>query len=257
MRSILLSFVFCFALVSASECWTPKTYQLIVVKSVELMPVSFKNIMLQHQEEILSGAIRPDDQGEQAHRYNVATKSGFLRDRMEDLMNTLPKKIHDHTSFRLLAADFGRLAHYMADLNDPLVLSDADNREAQYRADFAIYAEKNVDKFPWIFDGHVDPLLEKSDFEDYFYAIAFHTEERYPRIGEAYFPNGVLISSDTFDYRSHPFGIASLSYSHSISNTVQVWFYIWRKAHGDTTYTPFYRKKNLPQRTQSSQRRQQ
>ena len=51
------------------------------------------------------------------------------------------------------------MAHYIADLNDPLVLSDEDPRETQYRADFAIYLEKNIELFPWIFDGHEPSIL--------------------------------------------------------------------------------------------------
>lgn len=242
MRSILLSLLILSFSYSVSEAWTSKTYQLIVVKSVQLMPASFRNVMLRHQEEILSGALQPDREAESAHKYNVSAKNGYLEDRMLALIKQIPKDIHDHHPFRLVAVDFGRVAHYIADLNDPLVLSDDDQREESYRADFAIYAEKSIPKFPWVFDGHENPLLEKSDFTDYFYSIAADAVRTYPRLGEAYFPNGTLVSSDTFDDRSHPFGIASLSYSHAISDTVQIWFYVWRKAHGDISYTPFYHK---------------
>jgi len=242
MRSMILSLIFVCCCYSESEAWTSKTYQLIVVKSVELMPASFRNIMKQHQEEILSGVLRPDSDGESVHQYNVTSKSGFLQDKLISLSQQIPVEIHDHHPFREIAVDFGRVAHYIADLNDPLILSDEDKKESTYREDFAVYAEKSIPKFPWIFDGHVNSLLEKSDFQDYFYSIASDTVQKYARIGEAYYPDGVLVSSDTFDDRSHPFGIASLSYSHSISDTVQLWFYIWRKAHGDISFTPFYKR---------------
>lgn len=225
-----------------AQAWTPKTYQVIVVKSVQLMPASFRHIMLNNKEQILSGCLNPDEAGEQEHRYDAGTKKGFLQDRILELTESIPRKIHDHVPFREVAVDFGRLAHYLADLNDPLILGDADSRESEYRADFARYLERNIDKFPWIFDGHENPILARSDLKDYFYSIAFNTVEKYPRLGEAYFPNGALVSSDTFDPKSHPFGIASLSYSHSIGNTVQIWFYVWRKSHGDIGHTPFYRK---------------
>ena len=225
-----------------AEAWTPKTYQLIVVKSVQLMPASFRHIMLNNKEQILSGCLNPDAAGEQEHRYDVRSKKGFLQDKILELTESIPRKIHDHVPFREVAVDFGRLAHYLADLNDPLILSDADARESQYRADFARYLERNMDKFPWIFDGHENPILARPDLKEYFYSIASNTVVKYPRLGEAYFPDGVLVSSETFDPKSHPFGIASLSYSHSITNTVQIWFYVWRKSHGDISHTPFYRK---------------
>jgi hypothetical protein len=122
---------------------------------------------------------------------------------------------------------------------------DSDSREPQYRIDFAIYLEKNIEKFPWIFDGHDHYLLEEDNLKEYIHQLALHVSTKYPRLGEAYFPQGRLVSSDTFDPRSLPFGIASLSYSHCITNTVQLWFHVWKKAHGDTTYTPLYKQKTL------------
>ena len=58
--------------------------------------------------------------------------------------NKVAKDIYNHVPFKLISQDFGRMSHYIADLNDPLLLSDADQREPQYRADFAIYLEKNI-----------------------------------------------------------------------------------------------------------------
>lgn len=242
MWRILIFLVLAFALAGAGECWTPKTYQLIVVKSVSLMPGSFKKIMLRHKEEILAGCLQPDKEPESRHTYDLKTRSGYLQDRIEALGAVIPKKIHDHVAFKEIARDFGSLSHYMADLNDPLIIGDADPREPQYGLDFAVYMEKSISQFPWIFDGHENPLLQSGQMKEYLYGIAATAVEKYDRIGEAYFPDGVLVSSDTFDWKSLPFGIASLSYSRSITTTVQMWFYTWRAAHGDVTVTPFFSK---------------
>lgn len=226
-----------------SEAWTAKTYQLVVVKSAKLMPLSFRNVMYHHKEELLTGCLKPDDLPESEHRYDVNTRSGYLQDRIVELTQAIPKKVYNHAPFAEIAVDFGRLSHYLADLNDPLVLSDADRREASYRNDFAEYQERNIDVFPWIFDGHENALLKKGQIESYIYEIAARSVASYRLLGDAYFPNGVLISSSTFDPRSLPFGIASLSYNHSISNTIQIWFYAWKKSNADLSYTPFYSKK--------------
>jgi hypothetical protein len=209
------------------------------------MPASFRNIMLQHKEQILAGSIRPDELPEVQHTYDVDTQTGYLQQQIVALSGQIPQKISTHVPFREIAEDFGRLSHYMADLNDPLILKDSDRRESTYRMDFAHYLEKNIDIFPWIFDGHEHPLLRKESELDYIQHIAFDTAKKYSLLGNAYYPNGSLVSSDTFDPRSLPFGIASLSFTHSISNTVQIWFYVWRKAHGDINYTPFYSKRKV------------
>ena len=130
-RPIFLLVFFCSA---DSEAWTSKTYQLFVVKSTELMPASFKNIMLRHQEEILSGCLRPDDLPESQHTYSIANKSGYLVDRLTQLSNKVAKDIYDHVPFKLVSQDFGRMSHYIADLNYLLLLSDNDERESQYRS---------------------------------------------------------------------------------------------------------------------------
>lgn len=243
MRRVFLCCSLIFLMIEFSEGWTPRTYQIIVVKSVRLMPAAFRNVMLQHKEQILAGAIRPDDLTEAEHTYNVDTQSGYLQQQIVTISGQIPLKISTHVPFREIAEDFGRLSHYMADLNDPLILKDSDRRESTYRTDFARYLEKNIDVFPWIFEGHEHPLLRKESQLDYIQHIAFDTAKKYSLLGEAYYPNGRLVSSDTFDPRSLPFGIASLSFTHSISNTVQIWFYVWRKAHGDINYTPFYSKR--------------
>jgi hypothetical protein len=207
------------------------------------MPASFQRIMRRHKEEILRGCLKPDENGEDAHRYDLHQRSGYLQQRILELSTAIPEKITSHRPFREIAEDFGRLAHYMSDLNDPLLLKEDDPREPRYRIDFAIYAEKNIDKYPWVFEGHEHLLLNEGRLQDYIQEVAIHASSKYARLGEAYFPNGEMVSSDTFDPRSLPFGIASLSYSHSISRTVQIWFYTWKQSHGDITYTPLYKKK--------------
>lgn len=242
MRRIIPFLLIALLPASFGDCWTSKTYQTIVVKSTRLMPGSFRNIMMQHKEEILAGCLQPDTLPESRHTYDLKNRSGYLQDRILELCNTIPQKIYKHVKFHEIARDFGSLSHYIADLNDPLIIGDTDPREESYRIDFAIYMEKNLDLFPWIFDGHEDVTLKTGNEKDYLYKIASTAGEKYDRIGEAFYPEGSLVSSDTFDWKSLPFGIASLSYSRSITDTVQLWFYAWRKGHGDTTVTPFFSK---------------
>lgn len=245
MRRLSLVLIFLISFLSFSEAWTSKTYQLIVVKSVKLMPLSFRNVMYQHKKELLTGCLKPDNLTEAGHRYNPNTRSGYLQDQIILLSQEIPKKIYNHVPFSEIAFDFGRLSHYLSDLNDPLLLLDGDGREPSYAADFAMYQERNVDVFPWVFDGHDNSLLKKGQLEAYVFEIASRSTRAYPLLGQSYYPKGVLVSSSTFDPRSLPFGIASLSYNHSISNTVQMWFDTWKKSNADMSYTPFYSKKTV------------
>jgi hypothetical protein len=246
MRLAYLVMIALLVLPGRAFCWTSKTYQLVVVNAVKLMPESFRNIMYRHKEEILQGSLRPDNLGETAHVYSTTSRSGYLQDRVQELATEIPRKIHDHVPFRELAFDFGALSHYISDLNDPLVVFDSDPRESQYRVDFAIYVEKNIDKFPWVYYGHEDPLLKEGKIAAFVYEIASRGEKPYAYLGQSYFPKGTLVSSDTFDPKSLPFGIGSLSYSHAISNTIQVWFDVWRRAHADLERAPYRDRQREP-----------
>lgn len=242
MRRLILAILIC-VFCGKAECWTSKTYQLVVVQSLKVMPYSFRNVMYQHKEEILSGSLTPDQLGEAGHKYDLKSQNGFLYDSIADLSVKIPKRMNERASFAEIAFFFGSLAHYATDLNDPLLLMDDDPREPAYQSDFAIYLEKNIPLFPWIFSGHESDLLKKDQLRDYVFQLARDSSRNYAVIGDAYYPQGSLVSSDTFDLRSLPFGVASLSYSRSIESTVQIWFYVWRKAHGDITFTPFYNEK--------------
>jgi hypothetical protein len=242
-RPVICSLLSLLIFSSTAPAWTSRTYQIVVVQSTKLMPASFQRIMRLHKEEILRGSLKPDDKGEEFHRYDFSQRSGYLQDRVIELSRVIPDEVRTHHPFREIAENFGRLSHYISDLNDPLLLVDSDPREPQYRVDFQIYTEKNIPKFPWIFDGHENGFLKEGRIQDFIYEVASRASSKYDRLGEAYFPEGSLVSSDTFDERSLPFGIASLSYSHAITNTVQIWFYTWRQSHGDITYTPLYKAK--------------
>jgi len=39
--------------------------------------------------------------------------------------------------------------------------------------------------------------------------------------------------------RSLPYGIGSLSWSHTVTDTARVWLFIWKQAHGDLYGTPW------------------
>ena len=61
-----------------------------------------------------------------------------------------------------------------------------------------------------------------------------------------YFPTGSepRTSSD-FDDRSTAFGVASVCYSHAVTDLVNLYFYIWKEAGGDVRAATAMRSGNL------------
>jgi hypothetical protein len=52
-------------------------------------------------------------------------------------------------------------------------------------------------------------------------------------MAEEYFRFGTRRTATDFDDRSTAFGVASLCYSHAVSDAVNLYYYIWREAGGD------------------------
>ena len=71
------------------------------------------------------------------------------------------------------------------------------------------------------------------------------TSKFYPLMSEEYFRFGERRSSAEFDDRSTAFGVASVCYSHAVTDLVNLYYYIWREAGGDVRTAPLMRGSNL------------
>jgi hypothetical protein len=66
----------------------------------------------------------------------------------------------------------------------------------------------------------------------------------YPLVRDEYARSEHKSSLD-FDDRSTAFGVASVSYSHAVSDLVNLYYFIWREAGGDVRTAPVMAKSNL------------
>jgi hypothetical protein len=110
-RVLVIVLIALFFHLQTAWAWTSRTYQIIVVQSTKLMPATFQRIMRTHKDEILRGCLKPDDAGEDFHRYDLVQRSGFLEQRILELTQSIPAGIAAHRPFREIAEDFGRLSH--------------------------------------------------------------------------------------------------------------------------------------------------
>ena len=86
-----------------------------------------------------------------------------------------------------------------------------------------------MQKFPTVFYG-VDPRFALAQYLE----RTFHRTASFaPLMSEEYFRGGTRHVSEEFDDRSTAFGIASICYSHAITDIVNLQYYIWREAGGD------------------------
>ena len=98
-----------------------------------------------------------------------------------------------------------------------------------------------MSQFPTVFYG-LDSDFHLGSFLDRTFARGVRF---YPLIGEEYFRFGERRSSADFDDRSTAFGVASVAYSHAVTDLVNIYYYIWRQAGGDVRSAVVMKSGNL------------
>lgn len=212
-----------------AQAWTRSSDVRIARKAARLAPPDLRLLLEQFEPEYLRGIERAQaDEGSENHRYLVLSRQGRLRERIERETTATIKMIRGGDPMSMVMERLGTLVHLVADANNPFHVTD-DAQLAPSHNDFETYFERKMAKFPTVFYG-LTPNFTMSAFLD----KTFNRSSRYvPLISEEYFRNGTRRTFTEFDDRSTAFGVASISYSHAVSDLVNLYYYIWREAGGD------------------------
>jgi hypothetical protein len=219
--------------------WTAAARVEIVRDAVRLMPESLRELMIHHERELLAGLLEPgsaEDQPE--HWQHPEGAYGTAARRAEEDAEGLAAAVNGRVPFSEVMHRFGRLAHWVSDVNDPLHAGDRDPRLRAYYRDYQTYLEQQLPRFPLVFQGYRDATLSAGGPEAYLMRSAQRAREYGRAVGRAYDPEGRRISLEAFDERSLAFGVGSLSYSNAVNDISRVWLWTWEQAHGDTSRTP-------------------
>ena len=97
-----------------------------------------------------------------------------------------------------------------------------------------------MDRFPLVFNGYDGSPLDGGDLIRFVGSVRARYESDRDRLHLAYHPpDGRRVLPSDFDDRSVPFAIASLAYSHAVTDASHLWIAIWRRANGDLSGTPY------------------
>ncbi len=213
-----------------ANAWTRASDQRIAIKALALAPPDLQMMLEKFQPEYLAGLEQAEaHEGSEGHHYYVLSRAGKLRERLELGTFTAVAMIRRGDSMGAVAGQLGLLAHLVADANNPFHTANDDPRMALVHDDFEQYFERRLSRFPTVFYG-LDPHFTLDSFLDRTLA---RSAGFYPLMESEYFAGGERHSSSTFDDRSTAFGVASVSYSHSVTDLANLYFYIWKQAGGD------------------------
>jgi hypothetical protein len=209
MRHIVAALLF---LPATALAWTPPANTLIAKKSLQYAPPDLRLLIEKFPREYAAGL--------------EETASGDLRQQIGTLATGTIKMIRSNQPMPLVVERLGLLARLVADANNPLKL---DRRLDPVTDDYEHYFERKIVLFPTVFYG-IDSNFRLSAYLDRTLA---RSKTFAPLVAEEYFGDGEEHTSDDFDDRSTAFGIASVSYSHAVTDVVNLYYYIWKEAGGD------------------------
>jgi hypothetical protein len=214
-------------------------------ESVRLMPPSLRSILETHAEALRAGALEAAaEEPASVHSLDSGQKGPSAATRLEELVPGAVKAIDDHRPFAEVARLLGRIAHFAGDLNNPLQVASDDPREAHYASQYTLYVELNLPKYPLVFYGWSDESLDpagpaRQAVRAFSEAAARRARGDYAPIRSAYDPANPAPKERRFDERSLPFGVGSLAWSRTVTDTARLWRHVWRLAHGDMAGTPY------------------
>jgi hypothetical protein len=204
--------------------------------AVKLMPPSLRKVLEARVNDVRRGMLEPMTQ-EDAPSHRPPWDGGALETSVDAAARDLVSGAETRVSFRDVARRFGVLAHFVADAGFPPAAAGAPG--APRYAHFAALCETRRPRFPLVFYGHADDALSRGDFKAFTLEILDRARTEDVNLARAYADAPSWTDAAAFDDRSVPFAIASLSYSHAVTDIVQAWLAAWRNCHGDLAGTPY------------------
>jgi hypothetical protein len=215
-----------------ARAWTPKIHQTIAWEAARLAPPDLARQLIRRRAAFLAGVIQPFDDADPSRHRQDADGSGNLGAALEDAVTQAVAAIRAHRPFDEIVFRMGVAAHFMADANNPLASSNADPEAGRYFIDFLRYAESAEPRFPLIFYGTRPGLERAPDVADLLADTLHRGRAFYPLIGLEYRKIDFASGIGRFDDRSTAFGVASVAFSHAVTDVALVLRYIWIRAGG-------------------------
>lgn len=223
--------------------WTPRTEARIADKGAQLAPPDLRLLLDRFAPDFRRGltSFDHDPASEARHVYVVAAGRGALRTELESEIDGAVRTMRRGGPMSEFVESLGRIAHLVGDVNNPFHVANDPPRLMASRGDFEQFVERRLEKFPTVFYGLEWPVNIRS----YLDRAMKRTAEYYPLLDEEYFRGGARRSASEFDDRSTGFGVASISYSHAVTDLVHVYYHIWKEAGGDVRSAAVMRRSNL------------
>jgi hypothetical protein len=215
-----------------SAAWTPGTQTTIAREAARLAPPDLARQIARHRRAFEAGVLDPfNGSALDRHRKDGDGAGDLDRTALAEAAGAVAA-IRGHRPFEEIVRRLGRVSHYVADSDNPLASSSADAEEDRYFADYLRYVESAEPRFPLVFYGVIPGLEARKDVSPLLAQALRRSRAFYPMVGREYRRIGFESGQARFDDRSTAFGVASLSFSHAVTDVTLVLRWIWLTAGG-------------------------
>jgi hypothetical protein len=192
-----------------AHAFTAAADHRIALKGADLGPPDLNLVIQQFRNEYLRGVDTAP-----------AVDRSKLRASIEAEALGIIKMIRTNKPMVAIVEHLGMLARMVSDANNPMAGHD----------DFAHFVETRLSRIPTVYYG-VDKRFVLGAYLDRTLA---RTAKFVPLMDEEYTRG----SSATFDDRSTAFGVASVCYSHAVTDVANLQVFIWKQAGGNVRNVP-------------------
>ena len=217
-----------------AAAWNPASQHAIALDAARLAPPDLYRQLRRNRASYLIGVDEPSKVPDPLQHVKHADGQGHLDRALRGAVDDAITSIRLHRPFNEISYRLGLVAHYLADANNPLNTSDGDPQEGRYQADFLHYLESTRPRVRPVFYGFY-PRHGETHLDNLLRASLDRSRRLYPLVGREYRRVGFTSGHRAFDDLSTAFAIASLAYSHAVSDIAEALRYIWLAAGGIDT----------------------
>lgn len=215
--------------------WTPTSQQRIAEEAARLAPPDLYRQLVRNRVAYRQGVNDGFAERDPAAHAKNADGSGRLDQAIAIAVDNAVRSITAHQPFNEISYRLGIVSHFVADANNPLNADESDPEEPRYYADFLSYLESSEPRVRMVFYGFRRGFDGSRHLPDLITEALERGRGFYPAVGREYRRVDFAPGRQAFDDRSSAFGVASLAYSHAVSDIAEVLRYIWLEAGGIDT----------------------
>ena len=218
-----------------AAAWTPTSQRTIAEEAARLAPPDLYRQLARHRVAYLQGVVDGFGERDPAAHAKNEDGSGRLDDAITVAVDNAIRSITSHQPFQEISYRLGIVSHFLADANNPLNAAESDPEEPRYYADFLSYLETSEPRVKIVFYGFRQSFEGSRDLPALIAEALARGRAFYPAVGREYRRVRFAPGREAFDDLSSAFGVASLAYSHAVSDIAEVLRYIWLEAGGIDT----------------------